>query len=384
MIPAKTSPQGRKRILFLIPSLLGGGAEHVLLNMLSIFNYEKYEVDICIGVKRTNYLKDIPQQVGVSYLFSNVVFEKIVIFLQRSLNSHRLVKMIINNRIKGNYDTGISFIDSYYTDFLLKLNGKIKKNIAWVHASINSNKNYSKFYRGMYKKRIIADRYKKLDRIVFVSNESRSEFQQVFGEFANSDVIYNVLNVDSIRLRALSEIPSFAGNGTVNILAVGSLIPVKAFHRLIGAASLLKNDGLNFRIRILGTGYLHKRLLRLIVSLGVEQNVKLLGFKSNPYAFMKASDIFVMTSVSEALPTALCEAMVIGLPCIVTDCSGCREITGNGEFGLITGMSELDIFNGLKKLISDKELRKEYKEKAAVRSLIFNDGMALKKVYSIL
>jgi glycosyltransferase involved in cell wall biosynthesis len=91
-----------------------------------------------------------------------------------------------------------------------------------------------------------------------------------------------------------------------------------------------------------------------------------------------------MTSVSEALPTALCEAMILGLPCLVTDCSGCRELAGNGEFALMTGQSVNEISNGLKDLILDDSLREKYKTKSLERSSIFNDREIIEKIYSFL
>jgi|WetSurMetagenome_2_1015567.scaffolds.fasta_scaffold02177_10 glycosyltransferase involved in cell wall biosynthesis len=374
----------RKRVLIIIPSLSGGGAEHVLINILSAFDYKRFDITLCTGVRKGIYMRNVPCQAKVISLFRNRMEEKTTLFLHRYLNFSFLVNKIINSRIRDSYDVGISFIDSYYTDFLLKLNGKIGKSIAWVHASFRSYSNYNRFYKGKYKTRILNERYNKLSKIVFVSNDSKNEFQEVFGNFPDSAVIYNVLNTGKIRQRTLDTLPAFGCDGTVNIIAVGSLMPVKAYHKLIYAASLLKKDNLNFKVRILGEGRLYKDLSNLISSLDVADKVELLGFWPNPYPFMKASDIFVMTSLSEALPTSLCEALVIGLPCVVTACSGCREVVGNGEFGIMTGNSPEDISMGLKSLICDKKAREEYREKALARALIFDDAASMEKIYSVL
>ena len=82
----------------------------------------------------------------------------------------------------------------------------------------------------------------------------------------------------------------------------------------------------------------------------------MLGFIKNPYPYIALSDAFVMPSLSEALPTALCEAMILKKPVIVTDCSGCREIVNNGEFGLIAEQNDSDLAEKMMMLMNDKGL----------------------------
>ncbi len=373
-----------KKILFIIPSLEGGGAERVLINILEKFDYTKYVVDVCVGISGGVYFREIPKEVKTKILFNFRILEKALIYFYRRFNSRILLSLIINKKYRGDYDVGIAFTDCPYTDIMLCLKGKIKKKIAWVHASYYSNYNYKKFYKNSYKNRLIKYRYNKLDTIVFVSNDSRLEFQKIFGEFVNTVVIYNILNAQGIKLKALSTIDLTFENDICHIIAVGHLRPVKAFDKLIHVARKLMDDGIKFKIRILGSGHMFNKLLRLIKTLNVGSCVELLGFKSNPYPFIKASDIFIMTSISEALPTALCEAIILGLPCIVTDCSGCREIVEGGKFGMMTGQTINEIYNGLKVLITDHELRNKYKIKALERAMIFDDTRTLKRIYSIL
>lgn len=382
----KLSKSDEKKIdiLFIIPSLEGGGAERVLLNILLAFDYNKYNVDLYLGNNSGVYNQDIPAEINVNIVFPNPLIEKFSIILHRRFNISLLAKFFMNRNITGPYDIGISFIDSYYTDFLIFLGDKVKRKITWIHASYKSYINYYRYYKGGYKKRLTKSRYGKLDKIVFVSNDSRNEFTEIFGAVKKSEVIYNFLDIENIRRKSLQPMEAINGDKIVKIVASGSLIPVKAYDKLIIAAKKLHDDGYKFKIVILGDGCLKKKLLKLISVEGLTDCIELAGFKTNPYPIMKAADIFVMTSKSEALPTALCEAMVLGLPCLVTDCSGCREISGNGEYAIMTGQSALEICDGLKALISDKGLRHKYREKSLQRSIIFNDNDTLRKIYSLL
>ena len=171
----------KQKILFIIPSLEEGGAERVLVNLLKRFDFQRFEVDLCVVEKRGIYFGEIPSQVNVITFFKNQFVCKVFNGLHVRFNINLVYKWIANQKIKGNYDVGISFLDSAYTDILFFLRGKVSERISWVHSSYQTYLNFGKFYTGAYKERIIANRYRKLDKIVFVSNDSKREFEEIFG-----------------------------------------------------------------------------------------------------------------------------------------------------------------------------------------------------------
>lgn len=372
------------KVLLIIPSLVEGGAERVLINLLKHFDYGKYEVELCVVLNEGIYFDEIPSEVKVTTLFNHKTISRAFTFLYTKFNFKLLYKIIANLKLAGNYDVGVSFLDSSFTDILFFLKKKVKRKITWVHSSYQSYNNFNKYYKGRYKKRIITDRYSKLDSIIFVSEDSKKEFEHVFGLYPNMEVLYNVLDVQSVLKKSIRSQEIAVADNCINVVAMGSLFPVKGYDKLISVAGMLMEEGYSFKIRILGSGYLMDELQSQIQTLGVADYVDLLGFKSNPYPLLKASDIFIMTSVSEALPTALCEAMVLGLPAVVTDCSGCREIAGHGEFGIVTPQTVEGIYLGLKDMIVDKKKREFYHLKSLERAKIFNDGEIIQRVYDIL
>lgn len=374
----------RKRVLFIIPSLEEGGAERVLVNLLGKLDYNRYEVDLCVVENRGIFLNQIPQQVKLVTIFNSSLFCKILVNLHIRFNINRLYKWIVNSRIPGNYHIGISFLDSSFTDILFFLDDKISKRIAWVHSSYQTYNNFGKFYKGPYKDRLVQKRYGKLDHIIFVSNDSMQEFEEIFVIKTPKSVIYNVLDTKKIYKLADYPINEEFDENLINIIAMGVLLPVKGYDLLIKAASLLKKDGLKFKIRILGNGFLEQELLLLIKNLELEDVIELKGFHINPYPFLKQSDVFVMTSLSEGLPTALGEAMILGLPVVVTDCSGCRELVDEGQYGVMADKTAEGIYSGLKTLINNSELRSFYGRKSRERAEIFDDEVILEKVYSII
>ena len=205
-----------------------------------------------------------------------------------------------------------------------------------------------------------------------------AEFKELFGEYQDMRVIYNPLNKKDIILKAQLFSLNFSSD-KINLIAIGRLIPVKRYDLLLKACYLLKKRGCKFKLRILGDGELRNNLLDLISELELHDQVDMLGFVENPYPFLKESDIFVMSSESEGLPTVLCEAMVLGCPVVVTDCSGCREVVDNGKFGIMTNQNYNALFQGLYTMMERGDKRARYSEMSLNRASIFDDDFAVKQ-----
>ena len=117
------------------------------------------------------------------------------------------------------------------------------------------------------------------------------------------------------------------------VLGVGRLTAQKAFSVLIEAFAQVRKSQ-PARLLILGEGEERPMLEALIGQLGLEQDVNLPGFVSNPYPYMARAAVFVLSSRWEGLPTVLVEAMALRTPVIATDCpSGPREILRGGQYG---------------------------------------------------
>jgi glycosyltransferase involved in cell wall biosynthesis len=280
------------------------------------------------------------------------------------------------------YDVGISFIDSNFTD-LLFFKENLKRRVAIIHSSYLTHDNYERFYRHAHiRNKLNSKRYSNLDGIYFVSYESKDEFLQLFDEQPNMGVIPNLIDKEAILTKSniKSNHKQFEA---FTFCAVGSLIPVKGFDRLIRAAKIVSDRGHQFKIQIAGTGPEEQSLKNLVDSLGLNKCIIFSGFLKNPYPFMKNSDAFIMSSVSEALPTVLCEAMILGLPCIVTNCSGCRGLVNSGEYGLMAEQDDEDLANKMTSFIKDPVLLQEFSKQALKRSEIFDDENVLRKYYAI-
>lgn len=370
----------KKKLLFIMPSMIGGGAERVLINLLNLLDYEVYTVDLICVTSKGELWDSVPKEVNKKYVNFNPLIIKAISYIFRKANLNLF--WLLGHKFRGHYDVGISFLDSIFTELLFIKRVKLDKKIAVVHSSYKSYSNRSKFIKGNYKN-VIRVRYKKLDNIICVSNESKSEFIELFGEDYCISVIYNPINIKDIIRKSNESIPQEMKHDEIQFVAVGSLIPVKDFELLIKASFLLKKNNFNFHLHILGDGYLKTKLNNLIEELKLRSFVTLHGFKKNPYPWIKNADVFIMSSIVEGLPTVLCESLTLGTPVIVPNVPGCRELVEYGEFGIMVERDENEYFEAMAKCISEPTYIETYKNKAIERSKIFSDDVALEKYNSL-
>jgi len=134
--------------------------------------------------------------------------------------------------------------------------------------------------------------------------------------------------------------PWYRDTSTPVITAMGRLTRQKDFPTLIRAFARVRSQ-LPCRLMILGEGRDRAMLSELTRSLGVAEDVALPGFVVNPYPFLGRASLFVISSLWEGSPTALTEAMALGVPVVATDCpSGPREILRGGEIAPLVPMGD--------------------------------------------
>lgn len=370
-----------KNILFIIPSLVGGGAERTLINLLHKIDYKKYNIDLLVVSNNGEYLTQIPTQVNKISLFYNDFLVRILAHLQKKIGFTYFFKYIMNRKVNKEYDVAISFLDSNFTDLIFYLKCDCKR-YTFVHSSYKTYNNFAKFYKNeKYRTKLINYRYKKLDAIYFVSQDAMDEFVETFGELNKMGVIYNIVDAMNVKRKSVDiELPK---QKHFHFVAIGSLLPVKGFDKLVKAAKVLTDKNLEYKITIVGKGGEEAKLKNLIQEYSLENQIELIGFNSNPYPYLLNADVFVMSSVSEALPTVLIEAMILGKPVLVTNCSGCREIVDNEKFGLMAQQNEIDLANKMIQYISNPNLLDYYSKQSLERVKIFDEGLILEKYYSI-
>ena len=179
------------------------------------------------------------------------------------------------------------------------------------------------------------------DALTCVSKDMVEQYRKVF-DFPAHVCVYNIIDDRLSRQRMMEPVDHewlVRKEGSV-VVAAGRLASWKGFADLIHAIKFLPSYR-RVRLMILGDGPLRSELETLIVELGLQDVVRLLGYVENPLKYFARADVFVLSSHVEGLPNVLVEAMMCGCTPVSTDCpTGPREVLQNGKYGYLVPIRE--------------------------------------------
>ena len=169
------------------------------------------------------------------------------------------------------------------------------------------------------------------------------------------------------------------------ITTVAEFIYRKNYATMIRVAKKLKDEGFNFKYLICGRGKYEKKIKKQISKLGLENEIKLLGYRKDINRILLASDLFFLASFHEGLTLSVVEAMYFGLPCVVSNIRGNRDLIDNGFGGFLVAPKDVKKFAFYIKEICNsnklqKEMRKHNMEKSKQYSIDFVSSQ-LKNIY---
>lgn len=353
-----------KKILFVMETLGGGGAERVLVNLVNGMDRTKFDITVMTifqgGVNAVDLKKDIRYIQLNSKKFKGM--KTVLKFLPKRL----LYKFYLKKYVENNgYDLIVAYMTGVPT-FIAA--GAPLPKIAWVHGEFF--KNFNSFG--------LRHIYSKYDKIVGVSEHVCQTVTDCIKPKSQPIFVWNTN--DTNRIHALAAQGTTAKEKALSLVTVGCLEQTKGFDRLIRVCKRLKDDGFDFDINIVGEGIERSNLEKMIGDNSLTDTVHLIGYLKNPYPYVANADLFVCSSRTEGLSTAVTEAIILGTPVVSVDVSGAKEILGkNNEFGIVTENNEDALYEGIKQMLSDTELRQHYTAAAEERSLFFDTAATVKQ-----
>lgn len=365
----------KKRVLFLINTLRDGGAERVLVNLLNNLPSDKYDIELRLLTHKGSFLNLLSPNIKLTWVAEvNSLRGRIIAWLLPRLSSCMLHRLLIH----GKYDVEVAFLEGYATKIIAGAPDAVQK-IAWLHINLIACDWIAPCYRSPDD---CLENYRRFERVVCVSNDVKEAFVQKFEDLPSLDVKYNP--IDGVAIRKKAEVPSgLCPKQCFRMITIGRLVEQKAYDRLINVAARLIDDGLEFELLIIGEGPKRKNLEDKIEQFKLNDKVKLLGFKSNPYPFLKESDLFVCSSITEGYSTAVAEATIIGLPVLTTACTGMKELLEDGRYGIIVENSDSGLEKGLRDVLQHPEILKEYRERLKDRYQFFSVERRIQEIESI-
>lgn len=343
----------KKSILIVNDLAFGGGVEK-LMQIFAQEWHDKYKITILTNELSDSFYSVYPKNVRnlktEIHFKAKRPFGHIALWVSNFVNWCR--KLFFSQN-----DIAIAIKEGKTTRFVSELRNKNK--IAWVHTDLESC-HWSKYAYDSDQDEL--ESLKKYDHVVCVSEQTKNSIKAVLGDLNNTVVCYNPINVEEIIKKSQEkvEIPT---KYSTRFVSVGRLDYLKGFDLLINACLKLNSQGYIFELWIIGDGNERNKLEKIIKEAKAD-NIVLWGNKDNPFPYMKDADWFISSSRAEGFSIVSQEATVLGLPLMLTDCSGVRELLGNsGEYGIIMDINEDSIYENIKCVLEDQKLRKYYANK---------------------
>jgi glycosyltransferase involved in cell wall biosynthesis len=320
-----------KRLAIFLPSLVDGGAEKSMLKLAHGLAKQGHAVDLVLARAEGPYLAAVPEIVRMVDLKASRVL----------LSLPALVGYLRRERP----DALLSALD--YANIVAlwarRLAGAPQKVVVNEQNTISLSSQNSMQRRQRLVPRLVKRFYPWADHIIGNSQGVADDLGQVTGlPRQQIQVIYNPVVTPELweKVEEHLDHPWFEAGQPPVLLAVGRLTVQKDFPTLIQAFAQVRRFQ-PARLLILGEGPDRPALEALVRELGLEQDVSLLGFVENPYAYMARASLFILSSRWEGLPTVLIEALYCGVPIISTDCpSGPREILADGQYGSLVPVQD--------------------------------------------
>ena len=320
------------RVALFLPSLAGGGAERVLVDLAEGFAKRKQDVDLVLATAEGPYLKSLSKNVNVVDLGT-----------KRTLTAlPRLVRYLRRNRPRAMLSTlEHANIIAVFARMLARVPTKvvIREAISTSQASIDLSPPAAFTAVNLMKQF-----YPKANSIVAVSEGVASDMVETLGvKREKIEMILNPVLTERVFTLAREplEHPWFtedAKKDTPVLLTVGRLTQQKDFPTLLEAFAKVRQQR-HLRLVMLGEGEDRDMLESLASDLGITEDIDMPGFVDNPFQYMANASIYILSSVAEGLPNALIQAMALGRPVVATDCpSGPREILEDGKYGKLIPM----------------------------------------------
>ncbi len=355
--------RGARKIAFFLPSLMGGGAEKVMLNLGRGMLEKGIVIDMVLAQATGEYLDKVPPGIRI-----------VDLKCKRTLSAlPRLVRYL-----KGESPSVLLSAIEHANLIALwacRLAGVPTRAVITLHTDLAQASLNGQSMKGRLIPMLARLCYPYADEIVAVSQGVSNSFSSLLHlPPERIRVIYNPVVTPEIFVMAREKVDHPWIGDKPLVLALGRLSDQKDYDTLIRSFARVVEKA-SARLLILGEGEDRSRIERLVQDFGLSEVVSLPGFVQNPYAYMSKASVVVLSSRAEGLPTVLIEALALGVPIVSTDCrSGPDEILMGGKFGTlvpvgdVAALSEgiLGALKGPQKVFDRKEALGRFEESWAV------------------
>lgn len=394
----------KKRIIITMTSMFVGGAETSLLGLLDNIDYEKYDVDLFLFRHEGEFMPLIPEKVNVlpevwQYTNFDVPVKSLFTFKKFPFAIGRILAKIsatISRKKQKKYMsvwTGVQYIYKYLNPLLPKISGEYDLAVSYMavpfyFSKINAKKKLMWFHSDYRKidaeRKVDLKLFKRLDKVVTVSEECKKAFLSVYPSMEGRVIaIENTLseNIVSKRSTEFSVEKEMPDDNCIKLLSIGRFEYAKNFENIPFICRNVLDKGINIKWYIIGEGDDIKELIEQNKKkTNTEENVILLGKKTNPYPYIKACDIYAQPSRYEGKSVAVREAQMLEKPVIISRYATSAAQLEEGVDGIIAPMDNEGFAEELANLINDKSKQQAIIKNEKARD--YSNSGELEKIYA--
>ena len=364
------------KIIFVNHSLVFGGAEKALFDLLTLMDKSKFDITLFIQ-KDIGTWKQKFIDAGIDVRFDWSCRKATYNPIEKTKNIIKKIKTDQAYRCGGEglldiCCPGADIVVSYSVwenEALVFANGA--KTVKYIHGDVATNH--------VYRDDALSTKetLERFDRIVCVSDAAWKSFKELTGLEQGVEMHFNPLDSEHV-LRSAEEKVDMPTDIPV-MCAVGRLSAEKGFERLVYIHKRLLDQGIKHKLVLVGDGVDRGFVERMIKMTGTEDSVILAGYQSNPYPYMKQAKFLVNSSYTEGLPVIAMECLCLGTP-IVAPIPSVGEAFGDEMCGIITESDTPSLEKGIKKMFTDEQFYAQAKAGAERRSAFFNGKRMVKEV----
>jgi len=357
----------KKKVLFVVPSLVGGGAERVLVLLLRYLNRSRFKSTVVAFNSKNDYKSDFPNDVEIISLKRKERWEwyniRLIFFLSNVIKKEK-PELICSFLSQANL---LSILAKRHSGVRVPLIISERNNLSMNIKTATFNLGILSPIRGLLIKKL----YPKADCIVCVSTGVKDDLIQNWGAMSHkTTVIYNPVEINHIKTLAKEDVehPWFKQDFPV-IVACGRLVKQKNYPLMIRAFALLSKR-CDSRLIVLGEGGLRTELIGYAKKMCVSEKIEFLGFQKNPFKYIARSKALILSSSWEGFGNVLIEGMACGTPVISTRCpSGPDELITDGVNGLLVPVNdEKGLADAIIRLLNNESFRKQLIEAGKIRA----------------
>lgn len=358
----------KKKLLFVCYGLGIGGIETCLVNLLNILPESKFQIDILL--MNPEYESKQRIKTSVRYL-NSFKYVMNTMDTMRQINEHggilknfrkfisyccfRIgVKLEISSwkmfkRLPDHYDIAVAYSQNDYSPYYVIDKVDADRKVMWYHngAYEKVGKKYERDKRY----------YNKFDYIVAVSSDCKKVLQNKF-KFPEGKLIVlcNICDASTVREKADLFIPASYKDDNIHIVTVGRLTKEKGADLAVEVCKKLCDRGMPIKWHWVGDGNQRTIIENKIKDYGLQKKFILEGNQTNPYPYIKCTDVYVQPSYYEAYSTTVTEAKILKKPIVVTDVGGMRDQLIDGVNAFIVNRNVNGLFDKIFALLTKKEV----------------------------